>query len=111
MYTVSYLYYTYDVWRFTVFWSLIFFIGFYAAVGIWASFIHRKFSKGLMMVVFYVILGGVQALISGTVLGLVIAAIYKAGLFSMSTWIPMCCGMIQILLNLVTSYPMMSVVM
>lgn len=40
-----------------------------------------------------------------------IAAIYKAGLFSMSTWIPMCCGMIQILLNLVTSYPMMSVVM
>ncbi|ODQ56700.1 hypothetical protein WICANDRAFT_37073, partial [Wickerhamomyces anomalus NRRL Y-366-8] len=110
MYTVSYLYYTYDIWKFTIFWSLIFFIGFYGAAGLWAALVHRKLAGGCWILGFYVLIGGVQGIISGTVVGLVLSAIYRAGLFSMSTWIPLCSGVFQILFNVVTSYSMMSVI-
>lgn len=33
-----------------------------------------------------------------------IAVIYKAGLFAMSTWVPLSCALMQILFNVSTSY-------
>lgn len=110
LYTVSYLYYTSDIWQFTTFWTLIFFIGFYGAAGSWAAFVHRRVTNGVYILVFYVIIGGVQGIASGTIVGLILSAVYRSGLFSMSTWIPMCAGVMQILFNVVTSYPMISVI-
>lgn len=37
-----------------------------------------------------------------------VAAIYGSGSFAMSTWIPMCAGVSQILFNVVTAYSLMS---
>jgi hypothetical protein len=61
-----------DIWRFTVFWTLIFFAVFYGAAGTWACVVHRgKFTKTIWIPLVYLLLGLVQALLSGTVVGLV----------------------------------------
>ncbi|KAH3900910.1 May24p SCDLUD_002370, partial [Saccharomycodes ludwigii] len=110
-YTVSYLYYTEDIWKFTLYWTLIFFAGFYLAAGIIAVISHRRsFWVGLVWVIIYLLVGGCQALISGTCIGLLTAAIYRAGLFSMSTWIPLSLAVVQILFNALTSYRIYGVI-
>ncbi|ODV96058.1 hypothetical protein PACTADRAFT_2360 [Pachysolen tannophilus NRRL Y-2460] len=60
----------------------------------------------------YKMIGCIQGFISGTVVGIIlrIAEIYRSGQFSMSTWIPMAWGVIQILFATLTSYSMTSVV-
>jgi hypothetical protein len=109
-YSLAYLYYAADIWRFTVFWTLTFFVAFYATAGLWAALVHRsRPHKALLVFGSYALIGGVQGFLSGSVIGVLMAAIYKAGVFSMSTWIPLCCGVFQILFNVVTSYSMVSV--
>lgn len=54
--------------------------------------------------VIYLIYGGTQGLIAGTISGFLIGSIYSAGLFSMSTWIPLCCVIVQILFDVSVSY-------
>lgn len=39
-----------------------------------------------------------------------LAVIYKAGLFAMSTWIPLCCAVVLILFNVNTSYSMAGII-
>ncbi|WVF68368.1 hypothetical protein IAT40_003133 [Kwoniella sp. CBS 6097] len=46
----------------------------------------------------------VIALISGTVVGFALAAIYSAGGFSMSTWVPFLWALIQVLVLIISSY-------
>ncbi|SCU97779.1 LAMI_0F11342g1_1 [Lachancea mirantina] len=106
-YTLSYLYYTTDIWKFTVFWTLILFVAFYASAGLLASYSHRKVAGGLWILAFYIFIGGVQALASGTVVGLLLAVTYKSGLFAMSTWIPLCAAVVMTLFTVDTSYSMM----
>lgn len=50
-------------------------------------------------------------MIIGTVMGFLIGAIYRSGLFSMSTWVPMCCAVVQILLDVTMSYSMVGSIM
>ncbi|CAR24704.1 hypothetical protein ACU8KH_04576 [Lachancea thermotolerans] len=109
-YTLSYLYYTNDIWKFTVFWTLILFMGFYTAAGLWASISHRKKASGLWIMAFYILVGGFQALAAGTVTGLILAVTYKAGLFEMSTWIPLCSAVVLILFHVSTTYSMAGII-
>ncbi|WVR07949.1 hypothetical protein IAU60_004992 [Kwoniella sp. DSM 27419] len=44
------------------------------------------------------------ALISGTVVGFALAAVYSAGGFSMSTWVPFLWALIQVLVLIISSY-------
>uniref|UniRef100_A0A060T4R8 ARAD1B05412p n=1 Tax=Blastobotrys adeninivorans TaxID=409370 RepID=A0A060T4R8_BLAAD len=105
----SYLYYTRDIWRFTVLWTLIFYGVFHVGAAGWAMLMHRKlYLGGLWILVLYALLAGVQAIISGTIVGFVISAIYHAGLLGMSTWIPFVWGLIQVLFLVVTSYSSVS---
>lgn len=53
-----------------MFWTLILFMGFYAAAGLWASVSHRRTAGGLWIMAFYVLVGGFQAVAAGTVTGL-----------------------------------------
>ena len=69
-FSLSYLYYTSDIWRFTVYWTLIFFAGFYGSAGLIASYSHRKTAGGIWIMFFYLVAGGIQAIASGTVVGL-----------------------------------------
>ncbi|CCE78081.1 Piso0_000694 [Millerozyma farinosa CBS 7064] len=118
----SYLYYSFDIWKFTVFWSLIFFGGFYLAAGVmgsvlqlWNNYRHtNKISKVsiigcLFLTLFYVVIGLIQGFCSGAVIGLIISAIYKAGSMSMSTWIPFCWGLTEILYAVFASFSSSSV--
>lgn len=78
--------------------------------------------------VVYIVAGGFQALAAGTVSGLLyvlkaelhslkylltkqrkinrLAVTYKAGLFAMSTWIPLCSSVVLILFHISTTYSM-----
>ncbi|CAG85558.2 DEHA2B13838p [Debaryomyces hansenii CBS767] len=122
----SYLYYSFDIWKFTVFWSLILFGGFYLTAGLLAVFnqisnnyrhkISNPISKGtilgcIVLVSMYLLLGLAQGFICGAIIGLLLSAIYKAGSLNMSTWIPFCWGIAEILFNVCCSYSTSSVIL
>ncbi|CAR27924.1 ZYRO0D09724p [Zygosaccharomyces rouxii] len=92
------------IWKFTLYWSLIFNFGFYALTGLWASFSHRKQAGGLWIMALYCTYGGVQGVAVGTITGFLIGNIYSSGLFSMSTWIPFCCAVAQVLYDFTASF-------
>lgn len=107
----SYLYFTYDIWRFTVFWTLILSMAFHMVAAAWACIMYRKLLGSLWILSTYFILAGIQAFASGSITGLMLAAIYTSGMFSMSTWIPFVWGMIQVLFLVITSYSMTSAIL
>lgn len=47
------------------------------------------------------VVAGFVALVSGTVVGFALAAVYSAGGFSMSTWVPFMWGMIQVVVLII----------
>jgi hypothetical protein len=52
----------------------------------------------------YVVIGGLEALLAGSLVGLVLGAVYNAGYFQMSTWTPMFWGIINLLVLVVASF-------
>ncbi|ANZ77262.1 BA75_04833T0 [Komagataella pastoris] len=98
------LYHMTDIWRFTLYWSLIFLVVFYGAAGIWAAITHRKLAFSIWIVVVYLTIAAFHAVVAGSVVGVLIGQVYRAGAFSMSTWIPMCWGVILTLYVLISSY-------
>ncbi|QLQ80100.1 hypothetical protein HG537_0D01000 [Torulaspora globosa] len=97
------LYNVIDIWKFTIYWSLIFNEAFYGIAGLCASYTHRRKASGLWLMAIYLVYGGLQAVAAGTVIGFLIGSIYSAGLFAMSTWIPLCCVIVQILFDFCNS--------
>ncbi|KAK9313160.1 hypothetical protein V1522DRAFT_410997 [Lipomyces starkeyi] len=108
--TVYYLYYHYDIWRFTLFWTLILYGVVHAVAGIWAALMNRRLQSGLIIAV-YLFVGLIEALISASIIGAILGLIYSAGSFTMSTWIPFIWAVVQILTMIMISYSMSSVVM
>ncbi|KAM0278070.1 hypothetical protein ACHAQH_005361 [Verticillium albo-atrum] len=102
------LYYIGDIWRFTVLWTLII----YGVVHLAAAFIAlamqggKKRSLTYLWVapIVYVAAALIQGLLAGSVVGLVLAAVYNAGYFSMSTWVPLLWGVINVLVLIVSSF-------
>jgi len=45
----------------------------------------------------YMLVGGIEALLGGSLVGLVLGAVYNAGYFRMSTWTPFVWGMVNML--------------
>lgn len=80
----------------------------YGAAGVIAWSTHKRYITGLWLIPVYILIGLIQAFASGTVVGVMLAIIYNAGLFAMSTWIPLCCAVVQLLFNVSTSYSMTS---
>ncbi|CAN6666195.1 hypothetical protein TRVA0_037S01486 [Trichomonascus vanleenenianus] len=110
-YQLSFLYYTYDIWRFTLFWTLIFMLSFHMCAAGLAVIMHHKWLGGLWIITVYAVISGIEAIISGTIVGLMLSAVYKAGLFGVSTWIPFVWGLIQVIFLVISSYSMMSAVL
>ncbi|KAK9387634.1 hypothetical protein V1515DRAFT_535379 [Lipomyces mesembrius] len=110
MQTMYYLYYHSDIWRFTLFWTLILYGVVHAVAGIWAALMNRRLKSGLIIAV-YLLVGLLEALISGSIIGAILGLIYSAGSFTMSTWIPFIWAVVQILTMIMISYSMSSVVM
>lgn len=117
---LSYLYYSHDIWVFTVYWGIIFFVIAYALVGAGlatniivrrsrkenlAAKANRRFSiKPILVLTLYLLMGVTQGFVSGAIIGLVLLIIYRAGLLTMSTWIPFCWGLAMILYHICSSY-------
>ncbi|CAH6719134.1 uncharacterized protein CLIB1444_02S01706 [[Candida] jaroonii] len=112
----SLLYYSADVWRFTVLWFLIAFSGVYVVAAFIASINYLIYSQRnnyggkscfvtiLMIWCTYLTSGLFIATIGGSVVGLIISAIYKAGSMTMSTWIPFVWALVGVLYDISTSY-------
>lgn len=101
----QYLYNVKDAWRFTLFWTLVVFEGSHLAAMTYALVVQWKNWKimlGVMAV--YSMLAGVEALMAGSVVGLLLGAVYKAGGFRMSTWIPFIWAVINALVLILSSF-------
>lgn len=96
-----YLYYTFDMWKFMVYWSIIMFGGLYFVTSLLAAAIqlrnqykvHSKLDKmsvstAIFIVLSYVLLGLTHGFAGGAIVGLIVLSIYRTGLLNMSTWIP-----------------------
>lgn len=67
-----YLYYTQDIWRFTLYWTFIFYGATHFSVAAWAVAMQcRSWKTGLIIPVIYAVIGGLQALMAGSIVGLV----------------------------------------
>lgn len=121
----QYLYSVKDAWQFTLFWTLIVFEGSHLVAMTYALAVQWKNWK-IMFGIFtvYSVLAGVEALMAGSVVGLLyvllqecqcrmtplteisssLGAVYKAGGFRMSTWIPFVWAVINALVLILSSF-------
>lgn len=67
-----YLYYTTDIWRFTLYWTLLFYGTFHLTVASCAVLTHcRNWSVIWLVPLVYVVVASLQALMAGSIVGLV----------------------------------------
>lgn len=65
----AYLYHSSDIWKFTLYWTLIVYTAFHLSSGVWAFAVRpSKLSIGVPLL--YTIIGGIEATIAGTIVGL-----------------------------------------
>ncbi|KIX03888.1 uncharacterized protein Z518_07441 [Rhinocladiella mackenziei CBS 650.93] len=133
----QYLYYLSDIYRYTLYWTLITISAAHVCVATWAvlmqfnSAAHRRrylrtpagralsaknrkllgeypigetLSWVWLIPLVYIVIGGLEALLAGSLLGLVLGAVYNAGYFMMSTWTPLLWGIINMLVLVVSSF-------
>ncbi|KAG9232037.1 hypothetical protein BJ875DRAFT_98495 [Amylocarpus encephaloides] len=105
----NYLYHTSDIWRHTLLWTLIIFAVFHAVVAAFA--VAMQLGKGekawkyvWIIPLFYALTAGVEALMAGSIVGLILGAVYSAGYFRMSTWIPFVWALINISILVLSSF-------
>ncbi|CCH60249.1 hypothetical protein TBLA_0C04520 [Henningerozyma blattae CBS 6284] len=110
-YNTSFLYDTTDIWKFSIYWCVILNECFYGVTGTIAGVSHRGKIGCIWIIFIYLFCGAVQGMVAGTIMGYMISAIYTSGLFEMSTWIPFCCAVVQILFDVVQSFPISNLTM
>ncbi|SPO01135.1 related to integral membrane protein [Cephalotrichum gorgonifer] len=102
------LFYIRDIWSFTVLWTLIIYAVFHLGAAAIAVVMHGHRRSGWKFLwavpVVYLLVAAAQALLSGSVVGLMLGAIYNAGYFSMSPWIPLAWGIINVLVLVISSF-------
>ncbi|KAF2423094.1 integral membrane protein [Tothia fuscella] len=101
----TYLYHATDIWRFTVLWTLLFYAAVHLAAAGYAIIVQWKNWKVIWIVpVVYVVIGGIEAFLAGSVVGGLIGGVYNAGYFRMSTWIPFVWALINTLILILSSF-------
>ena len=132
-----YLYFLKDIYRYTLYWTLITTVAAHACSAAWAvlmqvasatqrrKYINSPRGKALdaknrkllgespveetlswvwIVPLVYLIIGASEALVAGSLVGLVLGAVYNAGYFRMSTWTPLLWGVINMLVLVVSSF-------
>ncbi|PGH36158.1 hypothetical protein GX50_01013 [[Emmonsia] crescens] len=101
----QYLYYTSDIWRFTLFWTLLFYIGAHLSAALWAVVMQWRCWKVVWAVpLVYTLVAGLEGLLAGSVTGLILGAVYEAGNYKMTTWIPFSWAAINTLVLILSSF-------
>lgn len=105
----NYLYYSHDIWRYTLLWTLIVYAILHLLVAAFA--VLRQFGKGKkawqyvwIIPLVYIFVAGVEAVLAGSIVGLILGAVYNAGYFRMSTWIPLIWALINGLILILSSF-------
>ncbi|TQV96711.1 integral membrane protein [Cordyceps javanica] len=102
------LYHIGDVWRFTVVWTVIVYAVFHLGAVMVAFMTHgfkRRSWKLLWLApIVYLSVAGVEAVLSGSIVGLIVGAVYQSGDYEMNTWIPCIWGFICLLILLISSF-------
>ncbi|KAI0143560.1 integral membrane protein [Xylariaceae sp. FL1272] len=103
------LYSVYQSWRFTLLWTMIFFSAFHLGATAIALVMQIGKPKSIWtylvaIPVIYVVVAGIEALVVGSITGSILGAIYQAGCYEMSTWIPFVWGIINTLVLIVSSF-------
>ncbi|KAL3439529.1 hypothetical protein BDV09DRAFT_4034 [Aspergillus tetrazonus] len=102
-----YLYHTKDIWRFTLYWTLIFYIACHLAVAACSLVMQgRNWKICLGIPIFYAAIGGIEAVVAGSIVGGMLGSVYEAGNFRMSTWIPIVWAGVNIMVLILSSFPM-----
>lgn len=71
-----YLYHSRDIWRFTLFWTIIIFEGFYLAASGYAVVVQwRNWKMMWIAPLLYMFVAGIQAVLAGSVVGLMYVSI------------------------------------
>ncbi|KAF2836686.1 hypothetical protein M501DRAFT_1018572 [Patellaria atrata CBS 101060] len=111
-----YLYHPSDIWRFTLYWTFIFYGTVHLATSGYAVAIQlfdwAQDSKGRVrgfigiwiVPAIYLFIAGIEALIAGSVVGALLGAVYNAGYFRMSTWIPFVWALVNTLVLILSSF-------
>lgn len=101
----SYLYNASDIWRFTLYWTLIPYAAMHLAASAYAVIIQWRNWKIIWITPFiFAAGGGAEAFIAGSCVGGLLAAVYNAGHFRMSTWVPFVWGLINSLILILSSF-------
>ncbi|QRW17142.1 integral membrane family protein [Rhizoctonia solani] len=104
-----YLYNSFEIYRFTLYWTLIFYASSFALCGTFALLVRglakRRAPKLFVTVVLaFILTGTFFAVVGSAIVGYVLAAIYSVGYFSMSTWVPFLWALILTLVAVMGSY-------
>jgi len=101
-----YLYYSGDIWRFTLYWTLLCYGVTFLLTGTWAFVVFSKKSVTLAALIplGFVLVAACFATIGASIVGFVLAAVYSVGYFSMSTWVPFLWALVQIMVAIMGSY-------
>ncbi|KAG9240129.1 hypothetical protein BJ878DRAFT_317351 [Calycina marina] len=105
----NYLYYTDDIMRYTLYWTLIIYAIFHVSAAGYAVLMQIGKGKSVWKYAWailgaYMIIAGVQAVMAGCFVGLILGAVYNAGYLRMSTWIPLLWSVINVLVLIVSSF-------
>ena len=133
----QYLYFLSDIFRYTLYWTMITIVAAHATVASWAvlmqfssatrrrKYLNSQQGKALcaknrqllgenplgetlswvwIVPLIYLVIGASEALLAGSLVGLVLGAVYNAGYFRMSTWTPLLWGVINMLVLVVSSF-------
>lgn len=103
------LYRMWDIYRFTVFWHLIIWTGAHVIVGSIGSLGSRK-QTVLMLLSIYLTIGALYAFSIGSIIGLLLAAVYRAGAMHMTTWIPFAWSILSLSFLALTNFNITSYV-
>ncbi|KAI9224065.1 hypothetical protein BC828DRAFT_374424 [Blastocladiella britannica] len=106
----QFLYLRQDIWHYTVLWSLIFYAAAYGLAATWGFMVFVRTTPTLAWIlpVVFLAVAGAVGMLTGTVFGLVLAAVYNAGNFKMSTWTPLLWSLLQMLITLINAASPMS---
>lgn len=134
----KYLYSLEDIWRYTLYWTLITIPTAHIVVSVWAvlmqfstafqrhRFLHQtdegarlsKKNRKLLgekplqecttwvwlVPILYIVVGGIEAILAGSLVGLILGAVYNAGYFRMSTWTPFIWSIVNMLVLILGSF-------
>ncbi|GAM87233.1 hypothetical protein ANO11243_052550 [Dothideomycetidae sp. 11243] len=100
-----YIYDAHSIWRFTLLWTIISVTGVHLVAAFYAVLMQWRNWKAIWIVpVIYGLIGGIESVIAGNVVGGLLAGVYTAGFFRMSTWIPFVWGVINALTLILSSF-------